>query len=68
MDTITDVKKEDINIDEKRFSDLFSGKDIAKMSKESVDGIFDAFYKHIMKDAVYPHLSGFRLNCNFNKY
>jgi hypothetical protein len=65
MDTITDVKQENINIDEIRFSDLFSGKDIANMSNEGVDSLFDAVYKHIMKDAVYPHLSGIRVSCKF---
>jgi hypothetical protein len=62
MDTITEVKQENINIDEKSFNDLFSEKDITNMSNESVDSIFDAVYKYIMKNAVYPHLSGIRLN------
>ena len=62
MDTITEVKQENINIDEMRFNDLFSEKDIANMSNESVDRIFDSVNKYIMKDAVYPHLSGIRLN------
>ena len=63
MDTITKVKKEDINVDEIRFGDLFGEKDIADMSNEGVDSIFDAVYKHIMKDAVYPHLSGIKVSC-----
>ena len=55
MDT-ADLKQENINIDEIRFSDLLSEKDISSMSDESVDSIFDSVYQHIKKDAVYPHL------------
>jgi len=62
MDTIANVKQKDINIDERRFSDLFSEKDIANMSNERVDSTFDFVYKYIMKDAVYPHLSGIKLH------
>jgi len=60
MDTITEVKQENANVDGIRFSDLISEKDIANMSNKSVDGIFDSVYKYIMKDAVYPHLSGIK--------
>jgi len=56
----TDVKQENINKEEIRFNDLFCEKDITNMSNESVDSIFDSVYKYIMKDAVYPHLSGIR--------
>lgn len=59
---IADVKQENINIDDVRFNDLVSEKDIANMSNESVDSIFGSVYKYIMKDAVYPHLSGIKLN------
>ena len=63
MDSITKVKQENDSFEAIRFNDLFSEIDIANMSNESVDGIFDAVYKFIMKDAVYPHLSGIRISC-----
>ena len=63
MDAVTDVKQENINIDELRFNDLFSDKDIANMSNETLDSFFNSVYKYIMKDdsAVYPHLDGISL-------
>jgi hypothetical protein len=56
----TKVKQENFNIEEVVFNDLFSKKDIANMSNESVDSIFHSVYKYIMKEdsAVYPHLDG----------
>ena len=59
----TKVKHENINIDEKRLDDLFSAKDIANMSKESLDSMFDSVYKYIKRidTAVYPHLDGIKL-------
>jgi hypothetical protein len=62
MDIITKVKKENSIISEKKVNEFFSKKDIADMSNESVDGIFDSVYKYIMKDAVYPHLVGISVN------
>lgn len=42
------------------FEDLFSDTDIANMSTDSVDGIFDFVYKYTKREnsAVYPHLNG----------
>jgi len=56
------AKQENSNESEKMFNDLFSEKDIANMSNESIDSIFNSVYKYIMKDAVYPHLSGIKLS------
>ena len=60
----TNVKQENINIDEVRFNDLVSEKDIANMSYESVDSIFDSIRRYIQRvdTAVYPHLDGIKLN------
>jgi len=63
MDTITKTKQANSGFEEIRFNDLVSEKDIANMSNENIDSIFDVVYKHIMKDAVYPHLSGIRVSC-----
>ena len=62
MDSITDVKQEDISSDELRFNDLFGEKDIANMSNETLDSFFNSVYKFIKKDnsAVYPHLDGIK--------
>jgi len=56
MDTITKEKQENGNIDEIRFNNLVSKKDIANMSNERINFIFEGVYKHIHKDAVFPHL------------
>jgi len=54
----TNVKQENINMDEKRFNDLLSEKDIAKMSNETLNTIFKSICKYITKCEMYPHLSG----------